>query len=344
MIQDFSWGIDNLDKKKEREESDASYVKECDEAKVPGKTEAMQEWTNELLYWKKVESISKEEMISSVKLEYPGLIEESLIPFLEWMCYSWELTVEQYDGLLWNYVEKWEFHFDWLDFSVALEQSVLDKVEQLKNAKNPENKWGIEDFYTDIPDIKLSLENWDKSLIEEELLNIVGRHYIWLNENKTPEQIKLNQSIAIRASCEDMLKEAKNLRRDTVAFDRCMVDIKGSDSNDIKNINIDRQMEWLLSLYSQIWTAEWSVWARWSKNFKLMQQWREKRMEVLKQQYEETITAINDNKDESQQQELLSEQEQIIAEAKEIENWEVFNVWKLDVYWEWNIWEWNENV
>ena len=322
------------------QEDNTAYQLECEAAEEEWKTETMQEWTNKLLYWKKVESISKNELISSVKLEHPELKDESFIPFLEWMCYSWELTVEQYDVLLWNYIEKWEFYFDWLDFSVAQEQSIIDKIDQLKHAKNPENQWWIEDFYTDIPDIKQSLENWEVSLIEEEVLSIVGRHYIWLNENKTPEQIKLNQSVAIEASCEDMLKEAKNLRKDTVAFDRCMADIKGN--NDTKNINIDRKMEWLLSLYTQIWTAEWSVWAKWSKNFKAMQQWREKRKEALKQQYEETITAINNNHDDTQQQDLVNEQEMIVAEAKEIENWEVFNVWELDVYWEWNIWEWND--
>jgi hypothetical protein len=50
-------------------------------------------------------------------------------------------------------------------------------------------------------------------------------------------------------SCNDLLDSAKNLKTDTIAFNRCIKDIRKGD-------NIEQKFEGLMSLYTQIGTAE----------------------------------------------------------------------------------------
>jgi hypothetical protein len=96
------------------------------------------------------------------------------------------------------------------------------------------------------------------------------------------------------------------------------------------NTNEER-FEWLLMLYTLAGTAEWAVWAKWSKQFQMMKLWVEQRKEILQRQYQETQELLTNNStSEEEKIKNQSELELIIAEAWEIESWDIFPAWEID--------------
>lgn len=281
---------------------------------------------------------SLDQSVKNITSKYKEVQEESFIPLLEWMCLAWELLFEQYDQILVNYIDLWEFNFEEINISPELEQSILGKIESIKTAKDPESEWWKKEYYTDNPEVQRTIDKWEITPIEAEVNNVIWRHYIPLSNNHDEKSLELNKCTSIEMACKDLNMQAKNLKRTTVAYDRAIKDI-------YLWINSEKKFEWLLSLYTQIWTAEWSVWAKWSKNFQsLMKQWVEKRKLLLQEQYTEIVTSISDNDNKNDKQSLELEKEQIIAEAKEIDSWEVFPATKVDIHNESNKWENKEQI
>jgi hypothetical protein len=160
LIQDFSWGIDNLDKKREREISNKEIADLKASAK-PEETLKMQE-ESQMHLWRLNPNEKKD--IDRIKA----------MEVLEIQLDNWEITEKEYDIALDNLTEK----------KVSIEEN-----EQISESKEKENKQILEKF-KDNPSfpvlerfINIEVSEWKKLnlLTESDLLQL--SQHLWSSED-----------------------------------------------------------------------------------------------------------------------------------------------------------------
>lgn len=208
-------------------------------------------------------------------------------------------------------------------------KDVLKKFEKQTSL----NLWKEGDYYQDIKwmeefsDIFEAFDKKDKDSIDFDLFKLIWENYVRL-ENPWQEKNNVIEDLgtAIEISSKKILRDFKNIPRDSQTFENAMKNI-GSG-------NLTRQVDWIKSLY--LLASAWA-WFRAAKTEKQKKAIREKlnpelqkRLKQLGEQIIKAQETANKEIDSKKRQELLEEVDTLKKEKDEVESWEIYSGWKLD--------------
>lgn len=265
-----------------------------------------------------------EKLVKEIENQYPNLENQTYLPVLSSLVRQNQINLETFDSVLEELDTNGSFVWEDLNLDESEILRIKWVLDQCNKARDIDSIWWKKEFEESFPDIKRQLENKEFSPIESEVYSLIWRNYISTSPDWVDNNPELDFNIAVETAANEILINAQNIRKDTVCFERCIKSIQNGDTNE------DR-FEWLLMLYTLAWTAEWAVGAKGSKQFQMMKLWVEQRKEVLQRQYQESKELLTNN-EVSEQEKIKnkSELELIIAEAWEIESWDIFPAWEID--------------
>lgn len=299
-------------------------------------TEATKKWVAESLWYAEFKNPDEidtlrgpvlknnDKLIKEIQNQYPKLEDQPFLPILSSLVQQNQISLETLDWVLEEIDTNGKFVWEDINTDESQVLRIKSILEQCNEARDPESLWGKKEFEESFPDIKKQIENNECSPIEAEVYSLIWRNFISITPDWIEGNPELDFNIAVETASNEILTNAQNIRRDTVCFERCMKSIQNGNTN-------EERFEWLLMLYTLAGTAEWAVWAKWSKQFQMMKLWVEQRKEILQRQYQETQELLTNNStSEEEKIKNQSELELIIAEAWEIESWDIFPAWEID--------------
>jgi len=204
---------------------------------------------------------------------------------------------------------------------------ISERQEQLNNKSE-----NLRNCILDIDTIKNNskLEEFDFSIIEGEfegeVLNKIWGNYI-KNPNENGEfDIEVDFSLAILETRNEILKECANIKTDSETY---KVAIKNIESWDI-----EKQLEWIESLYILAYSNEWTLWKTTLDKYKRNKKKQLKsKFDKVKSELEVLEDIINKTKEQKNKEKKLTlEYNSIIRESQELLwEWDVFKASKLDL-------------
>lgn len=294
-------------------------------------------------YWERgdiSESIKQKENI-----DLSNIIDEPYFPIIQRLYKSWAISDETLKLLNDGFQEKDKninieslgLLINWENKQINNEiQLIIDTIKKLE-----ENKEGnIKAFKKELG-IEEKLKKSDHPAFEEEVYDMIWGNYLsadnsdsnrWNKEN----EINLNYSMAIWITANKIIKNSTNLARikDSISYKNAIRDIRESE-------NIDRQLKWLQSLYLLSWQIEWAFWKGDKEKSKIMQQWIELKKEDLIARFNELKILLAEAENGMNQSKIIKLNEEIadvVEEAQEIDDWEIFAWSELD-----NLYDWLDN-
>lgn len=242
-------------------------------------------------------------------------------PIINRLYESEQITKESYESITKSISENnWELNLDNLSIN-SDEKKLIDWYITELDIKNEDKN--ILNFWKDIKDVEEFKDfntNLDKNWkFDSEVLNIVWKNYLKIQVWDEQIDPKQDISTAIETTKNHILKEVKNIPKDSQTYLTAI--------ENISSWNLKKQLEWINSLYVLSYSSEWQL----SK--KELSSYTKKRKEELKERAREiTIEMANlaNNPNTEKQFKLNLEKIDVIREANEIEWWDVFEAWDID--------------
>jgi hypothetical protein len=209
------------------------------------------------------------------------------------------------------------------------EKSKKERQEQLNNKSE-----NLKNCILDISKIESipELESFDFTTVESEFESEV-LNKIWGNYLKTPNEsgefdIEVDFSTAILETRNEILKECANVNIDSETYKVAIRDIKSGD--------IEKQLEWIESLYILAYSNEWTLWKTTLDKYKKSKQ---KKLEDEAKKIEKQLNSegVKNNKDildklNKRKQEIINEMSEMtwFKDWKQVEDWDIFKASKIE--------------
>ena len=253
-------------------------------------------------------------------------------PNFERLFETQKISFETFENLTQKLID-WKNDFSKIDDVDKEElEIILNIVETLDTAQENDSIWNMEEFLSDNSDISKKIEKKEYSLFEEELYNKIWKNYIKIDTWNIEADKKENLSTAIKTTSNEIITNYKNVQKQSVTYQKAIIDIASN--------NIQRQFEWLHSLYLLAVTNEWASWSKMEKSKKMLTEAiKNKKDSIIKQAIElnNQIKIAKEEKNEIKLKDLLLEKQNLIDESIEIEDWIFW--WNIDLETnDWNNW------
>ncbi|MDD2871353.1 MAG: hypothetical protein PHS49_05155 [Candidatus Gracilibacteria bacterium] len=242
-------------------------------------------------------------------------------PIINRLYESEQITKESYESITKSISENnGELNLDNLSIN-SDEKKLIDGYITELDIKNEDKN--ILNFGKDIKDVEEFKDfntNLDKNgKFDSEVLNIVGKNYLKIQVGDEQIDPKQDISTAIETTKNHILKEVKNIPKDSQTYLTAIENISSG--------NLKKQLEGINSLYVLSYSSEGQL----SK--KELSSYTKKRKEELKERAREiTIEMANlaNNPNTEKQFKLNLEKIDVIREANEIEGGDVFEAGDID--------------
>ena len=253
-------------------------------------------------------------------------------PIIEKLYENGELTQDTYDNIK-SYIAKNPPESNFNDVEMLNdEREILEEcIEKLWS--ETEN---INNFWEDIENLE-EFENYDINLDSEwlfdiDILNLIWKNYLrfndieWNSSNlENNSNIKWDISTAIKLTQNNILQEIKNIPKTSQTYKTALINIS--------SWNLEKQLEWINSLYVLAYSNEWTLWKKDFDNY-IAKRKGELMIEATKISF--LIWSAKENNNQRELEALKKRKIAIIGEANEItlgediKSWDIFNSWELD--------------
>jgi len=258
-------------------------------------------------------------------------VEESkYYPLINRLFVSKKISNSSFDTIKKNITEnQWELNLD--NLTLGQEEKELLKTFVTKLDEKSE-KQNISDFWNDIKNLDefkgFKIELDENGKFDSEVLNLVWKNYLKIPETEDKIDVKSDVSTAIEITKNKILKEVKNIPKDSQTY---LTSIQNISSGNLK-----KQIEWINSLYILSYSSEWKL-AKGSSDVseykkirkeQLMLEWGQLEQEIQKTTDLKKLEELNKRKEE-----IVNEMSELtwVKDGKKVERWELFpDAWKMD--------------
>ncbi len=287
----------------------------------------------ESLYWKKVDQeqqtentqidsesnqIEKKEDITEVKTE-----ENRYIPAITRLKETGAINTESYTIITWSIEQNsGELNLDNIQIESEEKQVLKSCVEALDPKRSEEN---IKKFSSDIAwieefgDYETNLDNdWR---FESNVLNLVWENYIQIEWQNGELDKTWDILTAIQTTKNDILTNIKNIPKETQTYKTAIANISSWD--------LKKSLEWISSLYILSYSNDWKL----AKKGKEVLNHKNKRKKELIEEAKQVTIDLSNAKQKNDQEKIkkfTKQKNEIIAEARDIESWDIFEAGDLD--------------
>jgi len=212
-----------------------------------------------------------------------------------------------------------EWYMTNLDFNNLNREQNLNKLTQdIKESPEIKNL-----------EIKIN-KDWT---FENEALNKVGKNYLKIPDSNWNFDIQKDFSTAIKTTKNEILKEVKNIKKDSETYKQAI--------KNINSWNLKKQLEWINSLYILAYSNEWILGKKSLDKYKNN---RKKQLIEEAKKLEQTLQQQKLNEQQTKQlekrkEEIKKELSEItgIKNWKKIEGWDIFKATKKESNDNWQI-------
>ncbi len=374
LIQDFSWGIDNFDKKKEIKISNKEIADLKASAK-PEETLKMQK-ESQMHLWR----LNPNEKKDIDRITYMEALEIQLEIQLE----NWEITEEEYKIALYNLTEKevsiedkksviqWNIYIPTIDslesnglitandtaklveyiynntnsFTDNNKTIDISKIEWLENVKIINEYFQKVDNADNMDNENVNLQNFQNDFpdyfnesnkyewLEEAIFSIIWRNYIKIEWWINSEN--KSKEIIILSAINTAANKINSLPNALSSNARDSQTLINAMKN-IQSWNIEKALDWFTSLYTLVFSNIWKKWSAMEKWKKMLWKTLKNRLDNIAkniEMIEHQIELWNNTKEK--QENLEKQLDNLNKEQEEIQQWDIFTATEVDVQKEWN--------
>ena len=179
------------------------------------------------------------------------------------------------------------------------------------------------DFSTNIKDIQefseYDLTFWDQ-WFDNGVLNRIWGNYIDIPDASWKIDVAKNISTSIQITKNEILKEAKNVKPDSQTYKTAIANIE--------SWNLQKQLEWINSLYYLAFSSEGKLWAK--ESLSIHKNKRKKELINDANVLEDKIQIALNNNNQEELKKLDIQKDIIIFEVEELVKWDIFESGELD--------------
>ncbi len=261
-------------------------------------------------YLKKIRKKGEKFNLNELLKNYNTNIENNpVFPIVERLYEQWKVS-EKTINEIWKYLSNNEnLDINKINFQNKKEKEILEWYLNNLNFNNLNREQNLLELTQDIKKIptlkELKIEINNDWTFENEIFNKIGKNYLKIPDSNWVFDIEQDFSTAILTTKNEILKEVKNIKKDSETYRQAI--------KNINSWNLKKQLEWIESLYILAYSNEWVLWKKTIEAYK-----NSRKKTLIKEALKIEQTLQQQKLTEQEKEQIEQKKEQIKEELSEI--------------------------